>query len=137
MCPTRAFNGSLRHLFRTTKLPRIPIRKSRWKWFNFEVLGYGQRLPFLGKPQNRMVRTCTMNALIQQKLMLICTNCSPARFFVSLNLKMIAINLLENYNLRLVNQRVRPTFSYHVLEMPHPFLSIEVRAREHGEEVKK
>ncbi|RDL38407.1 uncharacterized protein BP5553_02747 [Venustampulla echinocandica] len=56
------------------------------------------------------------------------TGC-PARYFVSLNMKMMAIHFLESYDFRVAKQAIRPTFSYHVLEMPHPLLAIEIRAR--------
>ncbi|KAF7889868.1 uncharacterized protein EAF02_002283 [Botrytis sinoallii] len=60
------------------------------------------------------------------------TGC-PARYYVSMNMKMIAIHLLDNYDFKLFENNAPPKLSYHVLDMPHPKLKALVRRREHIE----
>jgi len=55
---------------------------------------------------------------------------SPARFFVSLNVKIIAKHFIDNYEFKVVEKGLSTTFTYRVLEMPHPLLEILVRKRE-------
>ena len=46
--------------------------------------------------------------------------------------KTIVVHFLENYDFRLAEQSVPKTFSYDVLQMPHPLLAILIRERERG-----
>jgi hypothetical protein len=45
---------------------------------------------------------------------------------------MIATHFIENYDFKVAEQNIGSTFSYHVLEMPHPLLAIQVRERKTG-----
>ncbi|QSZ36719.1 hypothetical protein DSL72_006602 [Monilinia vaccinii-corymbosi] len=60
------------------------------------------------------------------------TGC-PARYYVSLNMKMIAIHLLENYDFKLFENNAPRKLSYHVLDMPHPKLKALIKKRKHAE----
>ena len=57
---------------------------------------------------------------------------SPARFYVSMAVKMIVIQFLENYDFKLAKQNIPTTLSYDIMKMPHPFLAILVRERRHA-----
>jgi hypothetical protein len=45
-------------------------------------------------------------------------------------LKTIVTHFLKNYDFKLAKQNISPTFSYDILQMPHPLLAILVRERE-------
>ncbi|THV54437.1 hypothetical protein BGAL_0026g00080 [Botrytis galanthina] len=54
----------------------------------------------------------------------------PARFFVSLALKMIVVHFLNSYEFKLADPSANHTFSYDIIRMPNPFLAILIRERD-------
>lgn len=56
---------------------------------------------------------------------------SPARFFVSIAVKMIVIHFLENYEFKLPEKKIPKTVAYDILQMPHPLLAILIRKRKY------
>ncbi|KAI9814562.1 MAG: hypothetical protein M1827_003117 [Pycnora praestabilis] len=54
----------------------------------------------------------------------------PARFYVSMAVKMIIIQFLTRYDFKLANENVPPAFAWGVARIPHPRLAMLVRERQ-------
>ncbi|KAI4121335.1 MAG: hypothetical protein LQ338_006423 [Usnochroma carphineum] len=53
----------------------------------------------------------------------------PARFYVSVIVKMVLAHLLIEYEFKLENPSIRPFFSFGKARLPNPFMSILIRKR--------
>lgn len=54
---------------------------------------------------------------------------SPARFYVSMIVKMILIQFLTRYDFKLADENVPPAFMWGVARIPHPRLTLLIRKR--------
>lgn len=54
---------------------------------------------------------------------------SPARFYVSMVVKMILIEFLTKYDFKLADDKMPATFNWKLYEVPHPRLSFHIRRR--------
>lgn len=52
---------------------------------------------------------------------------SPARFYVSIVMKMILSHLLINYNFKLADPKARPYLTFGKVRLPNPFQTLLVR----------
>jgi hypothetical protein len=54
---------------------------------------------------------------------------SPARFYVSVVMKMILSHLLLNYEFKLADPMARPCLTFGKVRLPSPFMTLLVRKR--------
>lgn len=54
---------------------------------------------------------------------------SPARFYVSMVVKMILVHIIQHYDIKLANEDAKPHFSWGVNLVTHPGLAFLIRER--------
>lgn len=54
---------------------------------------------------------------------------SPARFYVSMAVKMVLIQFLTRYEFKLADGKIPPSFAWGVARIPHPRMALLVRER--------
>ena len=57
---------------------------------------------------------------------------SPARFYVSMVIKMVLSHLIVDYEFELTEPTARPFLAFGKLRLPSPFMTIRVRKRTVG-----
>lgn len=54
---------------------------------------------------------------------------SPARFYVSMVVKMILVHIIKHYEIKLANEDAKPQFSWGIHFVTHPSLTFLIRKR--------
>ena len=62
--------------------------------------------------------------------LLTCTLVSPARFYVSMVVKMIMVHVIKHYDIKLANEDAKPHFSWGINLVTHPGLALLIRRKE-------
>ena len=55
---------------------------------------------------------------------------SPARFYVSMIVKMIMVHVIEHYDIKLATEDAKPHFSWGINLVTHPGLTLLIRRKE-------
>ena len=57
------------------------------------------------------------------------TSSSPARFYVSMVVKIILVHFIKHYDIKLANDDAQPLFSFGINLVTHPSLTFLIRER--------
>ena len=87
-------------------------------------------LPILGIRRPLMV--CALSGFLTNVFNFAYTIVSPARFYVSMVVKMILVHVIKHYDIKLADVDAPPHFSWGINLVTHPSLVFLVRPR--GEE---